>query len=170
MPQLNVSDFMPQVVWLVISFTVFYFLLKRLALPSIARTLGARESRLQGDIERAQKLKAEAEAALAAYEKAIAQARLKAQGELKDVAAAMATEASRRQGELAASVAEKTLAAETRIAQAKQAALADLRGVAGDAAKDLVARLSGAEPGVAELAAAVAAASDVQSRTAGEQA
>jgi F-type H+-transporting ATPase subunit b len=155
MPQLVISDFAPQVVWLVITFAVLYFLLSKLVLPGIARTLGDRDAQLKQDIERAERLKSEAETALGAYQKAIAEARLKAQGEIKAAAEAMAAEASRRGSELAADIHERTKAAEAGIARAKTAALADLRGVAGEAASQLVSRLAGVAPAAAELAEAI---------------
>jgi F-type H+-transporting ATPase subunit b len=158
MPQLAFSDYAPQVVWLVITFVALYLVLSTLVLPSIARTLGARDSRLQGDIARAEKLKAEAEATLSAYRKAIDEARATAQAEIKQAAEAMAAEAARREGELAAAFAEKAKAAEAGIAEAKTKALAELKGVAGEAARDLVTRLVGAAPAAHDVAEAIEAA------------
>jgi F-type H+-transporting ATPase subunit b len=157
MPQLAFGDYSPQVVWLVITFVVLYLLISRLIAPSIARTLGERESRLQGDIARAEKLRSEAEATLAAYRKAIDEARAAAQNERKQAAEAMAAEAARREGELAAVFAERAKAAEAGIAAAKSKAMVELRNVAGDAASDLVKRLVGVVPAFSEIAAAVEA-------------
>jgi len=158
MPQLVFADYAPQVVWLVITFAALYLILSRLALPGIARTLGDREARLKGDLAAAERLKAEAEAALGAYQKAMAEARLKGQAELKQAAASMAAEAAKRESAFAAEVNTRTKTAEAAIASAKTAALADIRSMAGEAARQLVARLSGAEPAAAEVAGAVVAA------------
>ena len=43
MPQLNFHDFAPQVVWLVISFVVLYFVMSKLAIPAISDTLEKRQ-------------------------------------------------------------------------------------------------------------------------------
>lgn len=158
MPQLVFADYAPQVVWLAITFAVLYLILSRLALPSIARTLGDRETRLKGDLGAAERLRAEAEATLAAYQKAMTEARQKAQGELKQAAAAMAAEAAKRDTAFMAEVNARTKAAEAAIAAAKTAALADVRSMAGAAARELVTRLGGAEPAAAELSGAVEAA------------
>jgi F-type H+-transporting ATPase subunit b len=158
MPQLAFADYPPQVVWLVITFAVLYALLSGLVLPRIARTLGARDTRLSEDLARAEKLKAEAEATLAAYEQSIGAARAKAQAEIKQVADAMAAEAAKREAALAADIAARTRTAEAGVLAAKQAALADLRSLAGDAASQLVARLAGAAPPAAEVTEAVEAA------------
>jgi F-type H+-transporting ATPase subunit b len=157
MPQLVFTDYGPQIVWLVITFVVLYLLLSKLVLPSIAGTLGERDQRLQGDIERAEKLKAEAESTLAAYRKAIGEARAAAQAEITAASEAMAAEASRREGELSALFAEKSKAVERGIIEAKTRAIADLKNVAGEAARELVTRLVGAAPAPSDVTEAVEA-------------
>ena len=158
MPQLVFADYAPQVVWLAITFVALYFVLSRLALPGVARTLGERDSRLQGDIAAAEKLKAEADASLAAYKEAIAQARFNAQAELKQAAADMAAETAKREATLTAEMNARIKTAEASIAAAKKAAVADIRGLASEAARQLVGRLAGAEPAPGDVASAVAAA------------
>ncbi len=157
MPQLVFADYAPQVVWLTITFVALYFILARLALPGIARTLGEREKRLQGDLAAAEKLKADADASLAAYQKAIADARGQAQAEMKRVAADMATEATKREAAFTQEVNARTKAAEASIAAAMKTAMGDVRGMASDVARQLVTRLAGAEPAAGDVAAAVAA-------------
>src|ERR1700756_3484526 len=96
MPQLVFADYAPQVVWLAITLCVLLLILSRLAFPGIARTLGDRDARLTGDIEAAERLRAEAESALGAYQKIIAEARQKAQAELKKASVTLAAEAARQ--------------------------------------------------------------------------
>ncbi len=158
MPQLVFADYAPQVVWLAITFAVLYMILSRLALPGIARTLGDRETRLKGDLGAAERLRAEAEATLAAYQKAMTEARQKAQIEMKQAAAAAAAEAAKRDSAFMAEVNARTKSAEAAIAAAKTSALADVRSMASAAARELVGRLSGAEPAAADVAAAIEAA------------
>ena len=158
MPQLVFADYAPQVVWLAITFVVLYLILSRLALPGIARTLGDRDARLKGDIDSAERLRAEAEATLANYKKAIAEARAKALAEMKQAAADMAADAGKREAAFLAEVNTRTKAAEATIAAAKKAAIGDIRGLASEAARQLVTRLAGGEPSAGEVATAVTAA------------
>jgi F-type H+-transporting ATPase subunit b len=158
MPQLVFADYAPQVVWLAITFGVLYLILSRLALPGIARTLGDRDARLTGDIEAAERLRAEAESALGAYQKIIAEARQKAQAELKQASVTLAAEAAKRESAFTTEANARTKAAEMAIASAKTAALADIRNMAGEAARQLVTRLAGAEPVAVEVTSALAAA------------
>jgi F-type H+-transporting ATPase subunit b len=155
LPQLDPAGFMPQLIWLAISFVVLYLILSRVALPRIASVLDERERQMQSDIERAEKLKAEAEEALAAYERTMAEARAAAQGELRQAAQAVAADAAARESTLGAKLAQQSEAAERAIVAAKQAAVADLRKMAGEIAGAVAGKLAGVQIAGADLAAAV---------------
>jgi F-type H+-transporting ATPase subunit b len=158
LPQLNPAVFSPQLIWLSISFVILYILMSRVALPDISRTLTARQEKLDGDLSAAEGLRAEAEAANSAYKKAIADARTGAQAQMKAVAEAALSEAAKREAAFAAEVNTRTKAAEQAIATAKQKAMGDIQALAGEAARQLVARLSGVEPSTADVSQALAAA------------
>jgi F-type H+-transporting ATPase subunit b len=157
MPQLNFADFMPQLFWLAVTFIILYLAMARLALPRVARVLEARERKVSEDLARAEKLKAEADEALAAYNKALTDARGRAQAALQQAAAAAADEQAKRDAAFAAALAERTRAAEERIGAAKHSALSEIRGVALDSAGAMVDKLIGGLP-PAEIAGAVDAA------------
>ena len=155
MPQLNFADFAPQLFWLAVTFILLYLAMARLALPRVARVLDERERRLEDDLARAEKLKAEADETLAAYNKALADARGQAQGELQRAAEAIAAENAKREAALSAALSERTRTAEQGIAAAKQAALADIRTVASDSAAAMVTKLIGAPLPADQVRAAV---------------
>src|SRR5262249_41002837 len=73
MPQLDISTFTPQLVWLAVWFLVLYLLMAKLGLPRVAAAMEARRQRREGDLARAAQLKAEAEAANAAYQRTLAE-------------------------------------------------------------------------------------------------
>lgn len=158
MPQLEIASFAPQIVWLFITFLAMYFLMAKVALPRIAQVLDERQTRIDDNLEKAAALKAEAEAAAAAYESSLAQARSKAQEEVKAVLDAANAEQAKRQEELSAKLNKELDAAEARIAQAKDKALANIKEVAGDVAKATVDKLSGVSVDDAAVEAAVAKA------------
>ncbi len=156
LPQLDPSSYPAQLAWLAISFIVLYFLMARVALPRVAKVLEAREQHIAGDIETAERLKAEADAILAAYTKAIADARGAALAALKTASAEQAAETARRDHAFVAKLAERTAEAERKIGAAKNAALADIRGVAALSAGAIARKLAGLEVGNDRMAAAVA--------------
>ena len=155
MPQLDISTFAPQLFWLAIWFVVLYLLMAKLALPRVDRVMEARRQRREGDLARAAQLKADAEAANAAYQRALAEARAQAQATIKETADRLAAEAAERQRALAAALAEQIAEAQRRIAGTKEQALAEVRGIAADVGRSVVEKLTGAAPDPAKMAAAV---------------
>jgi F-type H+-transporting ATPase subunit b len=154
-PQLDVSTFTPQLFWLAVWFVVLYLLMAKIGLPRIAAVLDARRLRREDDLERAARLKTEAETANAAFLQTMARARAQAQAVLKETSDRLAAEAARGQRDLAAALAEQIAAAEQRIAASKETALSDVRGVAIDVGRAVVEKLTGSPPEAAGLAAAV---------------
>jgi len=155
MPQLDYHTFVPQLVWLAISFTVLYILMATLGLPKVRGAIEGRRQHLNGDLGRAAALKEEAEAALAAYQKVLADARAAAQETLRHTGERLAAEAAERQRQLAATLAEQIAAAEARIAAGKDAALADIRGIAAEVGSAVVEKLTGAAPDATAMTSAV---------------
>src|SRR5215813_3655903 len=143
MPQLDVSTFAPQLVWLAITFIVLYLLMAKLGLPRVNAAIEARRKRLDDDLARAAQLKAEAEAVIAAYEQSLASARAQAQAAMKETSDRLAAEAAARQRQLAGSLAQQTEAAERQIAEAKERALVEMHGIAIEVARSITEKLTG---------------------------
>jgi F-type H+-transporting ATPase subunit b len=159
MPQLAPSDFLPQLIWLAISFVLLLILMSRVALPRVSSVVELREKRIQSDIERADRVKAEADGAKAVYEKTLADARAKAQAELAATTQSIQAETGKRDAAFMAQLTQRTKAAEDAIAVAKTKALGDVRSVAAEAAASIISRIAGADAAAAEVASAVDAVS-----------
>ena len=155
MPQLDYHTFVPQLVWLAITFALLYVLMSRLALPKVRAAIEGRRHHLDRDLGRAAALKEEAEAALAAYQKTLADARAAAQETLRVTGERLAAEAAERQRQLAATLAEQIAAAEERIAAGKEQALGEIRGIAAEVGGAVVEKLTGAAPNAAAMTTAV---------------
>jgi len=155
MPQLDYHTFVPQLVWLAITFIVLYLLMSFVALPKVKGAIEGRRRHIDSDLGRATELKTEAEAALAAYQKALADARAAAQETLRQTGARLAAEAAERQREVSATLAAQIAAAEARIAAGKEAALAEIRGVATEVGSAVVEKLTGVAPSAATMTSAV---------------
>ena len=88
----------------------------------------------------------QSEAAAAAYEKALADARSRAQAIANETRDKFAAEAETKRKSLEAELHGKLADAEKQIAATKTSAMANVRGIAVDAASSIVERLIGAEP------------------------
>jgi F-type H+-transporting ATPase subunit b len=144
MPQFDPASFAPQLVWLGITFLALYLLMSKLIIPRISGILAQREDRIDGNLQRAEALKEEAAQVLAAYQKAIADARAQAQSTLAKAAADIAADSAAREAEFARKMADQTAGAEAGIRAAKDRALADVRGIAAEVAALMAGKITGA--------------------------
>ena len=110
MPQMVFADYVPQLVWLAITFIAFYALMARVALPRIAEILDQRQSRVAGDLEQATALRDEAAKALAEYEASMADARAQAHAIAAAAREEIAEEAARQRAEIEAKLVAENIA------------------------------------------------------------
>ena len=157
MPQLNPLDWAPQIIWLVITFSILYVLMKRVALPRIGSVIEARHARIAGDIEAADKLRRETQEAIAAYEQALAEAKARAHAIAQEANNKLKDEVAAERAALERDLAARSAEAEKRILKAKTSALKDVNEVASETASEIVRSLIGMAPSKPEVSAAVAA-------------
>ncbi len=144
-----------QLIWFAIAFGALYLLMSRIALPRIANILEERHDRIADDREEAARLTAESEAAAAAYEKALASARGKAQGIAGETRDKLAAEAETKRKSLESDLSAKLSAAEAQISATKRCGDVNVRGIAIDAAGAIVNELVGEAPAAHAVEAAV---------------
>ena len=158
MPQMELHDFAPQLIWLAISFIALYIIMARVALPRIATVIEERRDRIASDIDQAEQLKQKTDEAIAAYEEALSQARTRALGIAQETREVLTGEVEAEKLEVEKQIAEKTAEAEKRILDAKTAALSHVNEVAGDVAQSIVQELIGGKLTKAEVNQAVSKA------------
>lgn len=156
MPQLDFSTFPNQIFWLLVTLSVIYLVLSRVALPRIGGTIANRKGTITADLSAAEELKQKAVAAEAAYNDALVAARSEAS---KIVAAAKAdiqADLNKAIAKADVEIAAKTAESAKRIDEIKVGAVAAVEAVAKDTAAALVSALGGASDAKA-ISAAVAA-------------
>jgi F-type H+-transporting ATPase subunit b len=154
-PPFQRETFASQLVWLAITFVVLYALVAKLALPRVGGIFAARRGRIEDDLAQARQRREEADATLAAYEKALADAHGRGQGIARETHDKLAAEAEERRKALETDLNGKLAEAEKAITASKQAAMANVRGIAAEVAAAIVERLIGAKPAEPALAAAL---------------
>lgn len=143
MPQFDPSTFASQIFWLAIAFFVLYLIVSRYAIPRLGEVMEQREKMVQDDLERAEQLKAETEEAIKVYEKALADARTQATGLLRETQDDISRINEARNKEVSARIAQQIKDGEERIGQARDAALAEVRTIASEAAQAVAGKLAG---------------------------
>ena len=143
MPQMEFADYMPQVVWLVITFATLYVLMAKLALPRITDILETRQRHLEHDLELSEKLRDEAQTTLAEYDAAIVSARAETESLLAKARESIQTETQERIAELNGRLESEIRESDARIRHAMSQAMDELMIVAGNSARAAVERLAG---------------------------
>lgn len=158
-PPFDAKTYPSALLWLVITFGIFYVVMRKAVIPRVGGILEQRQKRMAQDLEEASRLKAEADAAVETYESELAAARAKAQSigaTARDAAKAKA-EADRRS--LEAELAAKLKTAEERINELKAKAFADVGAIAEETAAAVIEHIGAGNVASSDIAAAVASVS-----------
>jgi F-type H+-transporting ATPase subunit b len=137
------ETFPSQLFWLAICFGALYLMTSRLVRPRVGGIIETRKDRIARDLAEASRLKDESDQAMAAYEKAIADARTRAQTIATETRDRLQAEADRNRKILEDQLNVRLAEAENAIAATKRAAMANVRGIAAEAAAAIVTRLTG---------------------------
>ncbi len=157
-PPFDSTTFASQLLWLVITFGVFFLLMQKVITPRLGAILDDRKSRISKDLAEAAALKKEADLSVETYEKELAQARAKANAIASEAREAAKTKAAAERSAVEAELTQKVAAAESRIADIKAKAFADVGSIAEETASAVVERLIGGSVSQGDVAAAVASA------------
>ncbi|HLZ73837.1 hypothetical protein [Phenylobacterium sp.] len=154
LPQFDLQWWPGQIVWFLIIFIAMLVFIRLFAAPRVGGTIDAREDKISGDIADARRLKDEAEAQAQAAAAETAQARAAAQRVAAEARAKAQAEVAAKLAAEEAKLAEQAAVAEARISKARDAAMANVAGIASETAGLIVGKLTGKTATPAELASA----------------
>ncbi len=142
-PPFNPEHFASQLLWLAIAFGLLYWMISKIAAPRIGGILEARRERIQADLTEAERARAETDAAIAAYEQSLAEAKAKASAIATETRERVAKELDARRKGVEEELHGKLAAAETEISAIKTKALGDVDAIATETAEAIVTMLIG---------------------------
>lgn len=157
-PPFDSTHFASQLLWLVITFGLFYLLIQKVIIPRVGSILSDRNDRIAADLNEAGRLKAEADAAVETYEKELVAARAKGAGIAGAAREAAKTKAASDRAAIEADLSAKLAVAEAGIAEIKAKAFANVDDIAQETAAAIVDQLVGVTAADADIKSAVAAA------------
>jgi F-type H+-transporting ATPase subunit b len=157
-PPFDPATFPSQLLWLAISFAALYLLMSKVALPRVGSILADRKAKIDADLAAADASRQKTDAAIAAYEAALADAKSRAQGIAAQTSDAIKTELASKRQAVEADLSAKVATAESRIATTKAEAMTHVDEIAAETAQTVVTQLVGDIPSDS-VKAAVAKAS-----------
>ncbi|MCO4318525.1 F0F1 ATP synthase subunit B [Phyllobacterium sp. 21LDTY02-6] len=154
-PPFDSTHFASQLLWLALTFAVFYLFLSRVVLPRIGGTIETRRDRIATDLDQAARMKQESDEALAAYEQELADAKAKANSIAQTARDEAKAKAEAEQAEISAALEKKLSDAEASIAAIKDKAMQEVGTIAEDTATEVVRKILGGTVDRPSIAAAV---------------
>ncbi|HEV2595957.1 MAG TPA: ATPase [Sphingomicrobium sp.] len=159
MPQLSQLSqvYLSQFLWLAVALGFIFFVIGRGMVPKIQATVDQREGKIAGDLDAAQKARAEADATEAQWRARMDSARADAARLAQEAKAESGRETEARVKAATDTINAKVEAAEAQLRGAVSAAREEIEAVAADATREMVARLTGIKVEQDEAAQAVKA-------------
>jgi F-type H+-transporting ATPase subunit b len=159
MPQLSQLPevYLSQFLWLAIALGFIFFVIARGMVPKIQATVDAREQRIAGDLEAAQKARTAADETEAAWRARMDAARADAARLAQEAKAQSGRETETKVKAAADKINQKVESAQAQIRDAVTAARAEIEAVAVEATQEMIRRVSGVSVDKKEAAAAVKA-------------
>ena len=156
-PPFETGTFPSQLLWLAICFGALYYVMSRKALPQVGAAIEARKAQIAKDLDDATAMQQQADAAAAAHEKSLADARALALAMAQAARDDAAKQADIKRHAVEADLSAKLVSAEQRIGAMRDAAMANVDQIAHDATGAIIERLLGKSADSGVVAAAVAA-------------
>ena len=159
MPQLSqLSEvYLSQFLWLAIALGFIFFVIARGMVPKIQATVEAREQRIAGDLDAAQKARTAADETEAAWRARMDAARADAARIAQEAKSQSGRDTEAKVKAAADKINQKVESAQAQIRDAVNAARAEIESVAVEATQEMVRRVSGVSVDKKEAAAAVKA-------------
>lgn len=159
-PPFDTSTFASQLLWLVIAFGLVYYVISKIAGPRISGILEDRHDRIASDLAEAERLKRETDEAMETYEKALTDARARAQSLANETRDKLTAETTAKRQASEEALSSKLAEAETRIETIKAEALGQVDSIATDAVSAIMEKLAPKAPTAAAVTKAVAASAE----------
>lgn len=157
-PPFDFSHFASDVFWLIISFGLFYLFIARIVVPRIGNVIETRRDRIAADIDQAARMKQEADNAVVAYEKELAEARSSAHTIAQIASQEAKVKADSERKAMEESFEKKLHEAEVKIVKLRDKAMLDVGSIAEDIATEIVHKLLGSDVSKSSVTSAVKAA------------
>lgn len=155
LPQFETQHWFGQIAYLLVLFAILYLLISKVFAPRLRRVMDERADTISSAVATARSVQTEAAEQAAAAKAEVEKARADARATAAAAKARVAAEVQARNAAEEAAISARIAEAEAVIGKTRDAAMANVATIAGDATAAIVERLTGKAPTAAEIAAAV---------------
>lgn len=151
MPQLDISTFLPQLFWLIVSFFLLYYILSKFFLPKVINILHERDKKMLHALSRAEKNKKEAFRLKEDYEEIIARAMKTKSDMLLEASKEISKSTDHKMTEYELGMKIVVSESEQKIKEYKKSSSEDVKQIAAEAAEDILSSLFNVKATKAEI-------------------
>ena len=155
MPQLDPEFWISQIFWLTITFGILYLVLSKFILPKISSNLELRKSKIQENIEAAEKQRENSEIKLKEYDEIILKSKIEAKNIFKNAREKTIKDINSKKEILDKQIDDEISNAEQEIEALRKVAAEKINKIAIETSSDLLKKLIGTEINNSSISAIV---------------
>ena len=155
MPQLDPEFWISQIFWLTITFGILYLVLSKFILPKISSNLELRKSKIQENIEAAEKQRESSEIKLKEYDEIILKSKIEAKNIFKNAREKIIKDINSKKEILDKQIDDEINNAEQEIEALRKVAAEKINKIAIETSSDLLKKLIGTEINNSSISAIV---------------
>ena len=155
MPQLDPKFWISQIFWLTITFGILYLVLSKFILPKISSNLELRKSKIQENIEAAEKQRESSEIKLKEYDEIILKSKIEAKNIFKNAREKVIKDINSKKEILDKQIDDEISNAEKEIEALRKVAAEKINKIAIETSSDLLKKLIGTEINNSSISAIV---------------
>jgi F-type H+-transporting ATPase subunit b len=155
MPQLNPEFWGAQIFWLILIFSILYFVIWKIFLPRITYSIENRKSRIVNDLDEAQKLKESAEKKLEAYNKIIENSKQEAKKIIEDGRKRLNQDIENKKKNFNNQIEKQIIEIEKEIKDLKKTSLSNISKIASETSAELMRKIISTEVNKSSVSAVV---------------
>ena len=145
MPQLNPEFWIAQIFWLILIFSVLYFIIWKIFFPKITYGIENRKSRLVNDLNEAQKLKENAEKKLEEYNKIIENSKKEAKKLIEDNKKKLDKDIKDKKQKFDEDIEKELLSVEKEIKNLKKSSISNISKIAEETSAGVIKKIINTE-------------------------
>ena len=155
MPQLNPEFWFAQIFWLILIFSILYFVIWKIFLPKITYSIENRKSRIINDLDETQKLKENAEIKLKEYNEIIEKSKKEAKKIIEDSKIKLEKDIESKKKKFNVQIEKELLAAEKEVKDLKKTSISNIRNIASDVSAEVIRQIINTEINKSNVSAIV---------------